>query len=124
MADELDDLYELMIGQTYEVPLEFLDSSGDPIKLYGSSLYFLLKESPRNADADAALSVTIVLPNDQESSQGNCTLVVDSDDWSGVAAGQYYWSLVRVVTGDSPPSVYPHSSGKVNVNLAPLSTYA
>jgi len=124
MADELDNLTELVIGQTYKKALEFLDESDVAIPIFGSTLYFLLKESPRNLDADAALSVSIVFPDDQDSQCGKGTLVVDSDDWAAVTSGQYYWSLIRVVTADVPQSVYPHSSGKVNVVDASLSTFA
>jgi len=124
MADELEDLTELVIGQTYEKALEFRDESDTAIPLFGSTLYFLLKDSPRNDDVDAALSVTVVPADDQASQLGKATLVVNSDDWTNVVAKQYYWSLIRVVTADSPQSVYPHSSGRVNVVKASLSTFA
>ena len=124
MSYELDDLKELVRGQTYSKELEFLDDSEKVIPLFGSSLYFLLKDSPRNLDTDAALSVSIVLPDNAESKWGKATLVIPSNAWSGVASKQYYWSLVRVVTGDTPQLVYPHSSGKVNLVKAALGEFA
>jgi hypothetical protein len=124
VANELDDLKELVIGQTYSKDLEFLDENDVAIGLNGSTLYFLLKESPRNSDVDAALSISIAFPDDSDSSKGKGILLIGSDQWASVSAGQYYWSMVRVVTGDSPQSVYPHSAGKVNVVKQALSAFA
>lgn len=123
MSYELDNLKELVIGQTYSKSLEFLDDSESPIDISASTLYFLLKDSPRTIDADAALSISITLPSDAESKKGICVLLIPSDQWGSVVAKQYYWSLVRVVTGDIPQSIYPHSSGKVNVVKPSLAVF-
>jgi len=124
MPYELDNLKELVIGQTYSKALEFLDEFSNPIDIQGSTLYFTLKDSLRNSDANAVLSVSTVVPSGQEPSKGKVNLVIDSDAWSGIEAKQYYWSLVRVVTTDTPQSVYPHSSGKLNLIEPALGTYA
>lgn len=118
---ELDDL---VLGETRNIPLEFLDSEDLPVSLFGYSVHLTLKDSPRIPDVEAALNVSHIFPNDAESVAGRGVLTIESDDWSGVQAKAYYWFMYRSNTSETPDFIEFLGSGKINVAKAGLSTFA
>ena len=101
-------------GDTKAFDLSFTDSSGLPIDVTGHELWFTLKTSIADSDADAAFQKRIVFPGSAESQQGVATLVLTSEETGTIEPGTYFFDIQKVIP-DTPPVVATLLSGKVSI---------
>ncbi len=101
-------------GDTKAFDLSFTDSAGLPIDVTGHELWFTLKASVTDLDADAAFQKRIVFPDSAESQQGVATLVLSSEETGTIEPGTYYFDIQKVIP-ETPPVVATLMSGKVSV---------
>ena len=112
MADAVSPLYR---GDTRTFKVAITDEvTGDPIDISGHSLWFTLKTAQTDADVDAVLQVSAVMPNDVNSVAGIGFLTLESTDTDGLTPGRYYYDLQWVQPG-APPIVKTIEAGRVRV---------
>ena len=101
-------------GDTKAFDLSFKDSSGLPIDISNHELWFTLKASVTDLDADAAFQKKIVFADSAESQQGIGTLTLTSEETGSIEPGTYYFDIQKVIP-DTPPVVSTLMSGKISV---------
>jgi len=102
-------------GDTKVYSLTFKDGTGTPIPLYGKTLYLTFKSDKGLADADAELTVSLVFPNDANSSAGIGVLQLSADDTGSLDPGKYFYDFQLVDETVSPSYVTTLTNGTVKV---------
>jgi len=90
-------------------------SDNSTIDISGWEIYVTFKEDKEDPDGDALLQKVFVMPADANASIGIGVGILTSDDTNQFTeAGNYYYDIQRVITGD-PPDVATLEVGKVKV---------
>ena len=96
-------------GDTQPFWLDFT-IGGLPMNIAGHSIYLTMKANMNDPDAAATFQKKIVLPDDEESQAGRCTLIIESIESDEIEPGRYFYDMQRVAPG-SPPIVQTFISG-------------
>lgn len=101
-------------GDTKVFNLSFKDSSGAPIDITGHELWFTMKLSVTDQDANAVIQKKIVFSSSTESQSGIGSLTLDSTETGAIDPGVYYFDIQKVIP-ETPPVVATLMSGKIAV---------
>ena len=101
-------------GDTKAFNLSFKDAGGAPIDVTGHELWFTMKRSVTDADADAVLQKKIIFPSGTASQSGEGTLTLESTETGAIDPGTYYFDIQKVIP-ENPPVVATLMSGKIAV---------
>ena len=101
-------------GDTKTFNLSFKDSAGVSIDITDHELWFTMKESITDTDANAVFQKMIVFPAGTESENGSGTLTLDSTETGAINPGIYFFDIQKVIP-ETPPVVATLMSGKITV---------
>lgn len=101
-------------GDTQPFWLDFTIGEDElPINIAGYSIALAMVASTTSLNG-ATYKKKIVLPDDEESRAGLCTLIIDSNESVGIKPGRYLYNIKMTAPG-APPIVLTFISGIILV---------
>lgn len=97
--------------------LDITGIDGNPLPLYGYTVFFTVKSSLIDEDAQAKISKTIICPNDANSTAGKAFISLNNSD-TNVAVGNYIYDItLQKVEGSVITFRRSIATGSFRVNL-------
>jgi hypothetical protein len=101
-------------GDTKKYKLTVVDQSNIPIDITDWTFWFTMKLNKSQADVDASLQKSFLMPVNADSTNGIGYITLDSTDTDDISPNKYHYDIQRVITG-TPPDVATVFYGVVRV---------
>lgn len=113
MAETIADFFR---GDTKTYGMTFTDKDGQPIPLFGRSIWMTFKLLETDDDASAILQAKVTPPDDADSALGKAWITLTSED-TAVEPNTYFYDI-QLVTPDlpGPPIVKTLVKGKLKIS--------
>ena len=98
-------------GDTFTYNLNFKDSSGQPIDISNTVIWFTLKGNINVEDSEADLQVSYTFPADANSAAGIGTLEIPASETSNLGIQSYYYDMQWI----NGTNVQTLQSGKITI---------
>lgn len=107
------DLKERQQGRDWSLVIELDDATGDTYPSGEQTFYWTLKRHPGQTDSEAAMKVSVTLP---EGATDLIVILADSATTGSISPGGYVYDVTRVVnSGVSAPVVQTLIWGSITV---------
>lgn len=107
--------FSMYRGDTKTFTLTFRTRpDGVPIDITGHHLWFTMKTSTDETDAEAAIQKEIIFPENSASEAGSGFLTLTSAETNTISPGVYLYDMQWVIDGD-PPTVMTLTVGRIVV---------